>query len=100
MARVFCTSARVSFPFPASCQFALSRELTSKLARRLFSESPVRTAVIVFPPPPLDELFRLHDAREPVNVEALRSHVPLNDSMNALSVGLPGREKSIRTPFR
>jgi len=25
--------------------------------------------------------------------------VPLNDSTNALSVGLPGREKSIFTPF-
>jgi hypothetical protein len=36
---------------------------------------------------------------EPVGLQALRWKVPLNDSTKALSVGLPGREKSIFIPF-
>jgi hypothetical protein len=57
MARDFCTSTREFFRFLQARQFALSSELPGELTRRLFSESNVRTTLIVFPAPQLDQSF-------------------------------------------
>jgi len=59
----------------------------------------VRTTRIVFLSPGFDKLFCLGQRFKPMHVEAFIAKVPLNDSMNTLSVGLPGREKSIFALF-
>lgn len=39
-------------------------------------------------------LPRVGKTHEPMCIQTLRAEEPLNDSINALSVGFPGREKS------
>ena len=50
----------------------------------------VKTMLIVIPPKRIDLLLGISDGCEPVHVHTL---LPLNDSMAALSVGFPRREK-------
>jgi Bacterial protein of unknown function (DUF899) len=51
-------------------QVAASRDLTGKFVRRLFSESPVRTALIIFPSPSLYNLPGFGQGPEPVSIQA------------------------------
>ena len=66
-------------------------------------ESHVRSTLIVVGLPSLDDAFSLLDRLEPVHIQTLvttgRAALsrPLNVSIYALSVGLPGRLKSIWT---
>jgi len=59
----------------------------SEFVRRPFPESPVRTTRIVFPAPGLDDLFRFHQRRGPVRIQALRPE----GSIERLHVGVVGR---------
>ena len=67
-------------------QFAVSSELAAELAWRLFSESAVRTTLIVSPTPQLNKLLGLGQVREPVSVEAFRPQGSIEHSTKALSV--------------
>jgi len=83
----------------ASVETKKSTILASEFVRRSLSQRPVRTTLIVFPPPSPDDLLCLAQTGEPMRVEALRPEGPIKGFHVRLSVGLPGREKSIRTPF-
>jgi hypothetical protein len=80
-------------------QYAASRVLTGELPRRPFTERSVRTTLIVFQPPCLDQSFASASVPNQWAFRHSTRKVPLNDSTKALSVGLPGREKSIFIPF-
>jgi len=62
------------------------------------AESHVRTTLVMITSPGFDQHAGLGDGVEPMQVKAFIPNVPLKVSMKALSVGLPRREKSMRTP--
>lgn len=58
--------------------------------------------LIVLSAPSVAFSCRVVEAHEPVLIQAFghsAQNLPLKDSIKALSVGLPGREKSRTTPF-
>ena len=62
--------------------------------RRLITQAAVGPLLVIVAAPSLNLLCSILQAQKPVLIQALLSEPVLNDSMKALSVGLPGREKS------
>ncbi|MDR6955784.1 hypothetical protein J2X65_005167 [Ancylobacter sp. 3268] len=59
----------------------------------------VRASLVVVSTPSVHLHPRVVRAHEPVGVQALRPELAVEALDEALSVGLPGREKSSTTPF-
>ncbi len=68
-------------------QVAACRDLTGEFVRRPLSESPVRTALIVFSSPSLDRLLRLGRRGEPVGIQTFGPEC----SVEGFYVGVVGR---------
>ena len=73
--------------------------MSEQCNRGLLPDRAMRALLIVVPAPSLHLLPSIFKAHEPVLVQASTRKRPLKASMNALSVGLPGREKSNVTPL-
>jgi hypothetical protein len=66
--------------------------------QRLIADRTMGSLLIVVFTPSLAFSLRIVEAHEPMRVQIFAAEIPVEDSMKALSVGLPGREKSSVTP--
>ena len=78
---------------------AASRDSLGEFVRRPLPESPVRTALIIFLSPSFDLLLGFGQRSEPMRVQAFGSQRPVEGFDVSIVGRLPGRLKSIFTPF-
>jgi AraC-like DNA-binding protein len=65
----------------------------SARTRKIPDERPQRASPELGSSASLASSPRVVEAHQPMRIQALRAELPLNDSMNVLSVGVPGRHK-------
>ena len=74
--------------------------LIGERPRGQVAQRRVRSLLVVVDPPLLDPVPSVRQREEPGRVQAFCPQPGVEASINALSVGVPGLEKSISTLFR
>ena len=72
--------------------------LGSEFVRRPFPQRRVRTTIVLLAPS-FNNLAGLAQHHEPMGIQAFLRERAIEQLSVGITVGFPGREKSIRTPF-